>query len=85
MKIVQNYKENMPRSASDSTHIFLLKIKNSAWFLYPLPPLYPSKAQYFAAYCSTLYPEALRIPCYNHFPFKYFRITNWCFCHSSLQ
>ena len=59
MKIVQDYTENMLRSASESTYIFLLKIKNSAWFLYPLPPVHPSKAQYYAVYCSTLYPEAL--------------------------
>jgi hypothetical protein len=59
MKIVQNYKENILRSASDSTYIFLLKIKNSVWFLYPLPPVYPSKAQYFAVHCSTLYPVTI--------------------------
>ena len=76
MKIVQNYKKNILRSASDSTYIFLLKIKNSVWFLYPLPPVYPSKAQYFAVHCSTLYPKALCILCYNHFPLKDFRITN---------
>jgi len=66
MKIVQNYKENIIRSASDSTdsNIFLLKIKNSVWFMYPLP----HKAQYFAVHCNTLYPEALCIPCSHHFP-----------------
>ena len=42
MKIVQNYKENIFKSASDSTYIFLLKIKNSVCrFLYPLPPSIP--------------------------------------------
>ena len=68
IKIVKNYKENMLKSASDSTYIFLLKIKNSVWFLYPLPPVYSGKAQYFAVHCSTLYPEALCIPCFHHFP-----------------
>ena len=45
----------MLRSASDSTYIFLSNIKNSVWFLYPLPPVYPvtpSTLQYIVVPCT---------------------------------
>ena len=64
--------------------LFVANIKNSAWFLYPLPPVYPrpSTLQYIVVPCTL---KQSRIPSFNHFPLKDFRITNWCFCHSSLQ
>jgi len=65
MKIVQNSKENMLRSASDSTYIFLLKIKNSVWFLYT--PVKHSTLQCIVVPC-TLKHSVVCIPCYHHFP-----------------
>ena len=41
MNIVENYKENMLRSASDSTYIFLLKIKNFCLVSVSPPPSIP--------------------------------------------
>ena len=49
MKIVQNYKENILRSAY---LYFFIKIKNSVWFLYPLPPVKPSTLQYIVVPCT---------------------------------
>ena len=50
MKIVENYKENMLRSSSDSTYISLLKIKNSVRFLYT--PVKPSTLQCIVVPCT---------------------------------
>ena len=59
MKIVQNYKENILKSASDSTYIFLLKIKILfGFFCIPSPqytPVKPSTLQYIVVPCTLKY------------------------------
>ena len=55
MKIVQNYKENILRSSSDSTYIFLFKIKILFGFCIPSPqytPVKPSTLQYIVVPCT---------------------------------
>jgi len=68
MKIVQNYKENIFKSASDSTYIFLLKIKILfAGFCTPSPqytPVKPSTLQYIEVPCTlkhSVYPVKIII------------------------
>ena len=56
VKTVQNYKENSLRSAY---LYFFIEIKNSVWFLYPLPPVKPSTLKYIVVPCTlknSVYP-----------------------------
>ena len=71
--ILQSYpKDNFRNIKSCLSNLNFFILERKVWLL-------PNKSQYFAVHCSTLYPKALCIPCYNQFPLKDFRITNWCF------